>query len=70
MGEPIHAGHWRAITMMGQRMIALQPTGADITTYQGDMYVIEFSPETAREEVELIAQKLNETMAKISIKEL
>lgn len=70
MSEPQHTGHWRAITILGERKIVLVPTGEDVTTYKGDMYVIELSKSTPAEEVKLIAQKLNETTSKISIREL
>ncbi|MDB5512595.1 MAG: hypothetical protein JWR08_2078 [Enterovirga sp.] len=65
------AGQFRSVGG-GQQAATLvfQPTGANMTTYEGKTLVIELKPGTAREQTQALTRLLNGLATRISVREI
>ncbi|WP_375459984.1 hypothetical protein [uncultured Enterovirga sp.] len=65
------AGQFRSVGG-GQQpaMLIFQPTGANMTTYEGKTLVVELKPGTTREQLQALTRTLNGSAVKISVREI
>ncbi|MDX0216721.1 hypothetical protein GOC40_01525 [Sinorhizobium meliloti] len=64
------AGKFRVLSQSNIRWLALEPSGANLTSYKGETLVLEFDSNTSEDELNQIASTLNERLRRAVIKDL